>query len=674
MDYRNGIPGPTSTGGQLPPQLATLPSWNLSLNNALKSVVVIGDSEGAGFYAANQVTQGWVGLATTTLQNAFRNHGLGLITKQAENQNGHYSFTSAGTWTGESSIGPNTDGPSVFSATGTGAGYSASVSQCLQPVMADGFTVLTYTASDTGGNFAVSIDGGTPVVLSHVATSTPAVVFDSVSAGAYGSHQICIGPNGSASKAYFYGVNPTIGVSGVSIHNLSISGAQTSNWGSTVGSAGGMGWIQSLNPDLVIVSLGINDLNAGVPVGTMAANMTNILNAAEAVTTTVGPEQEVDPNFATPGNWIAGTGWSVTGGAAVATAATGLIYSQTSPAIQANAKYQITYTVSSYTSGSFRSFIEGASPQYGATHSAVGTYTDTFAAGAGYNGGVGIFPVSGPFIGSVKNISVKQILGSSPPSIVIFGEPPNGAADGASKPLWTAYRAALNALATTYGAMYLDVTSRWGTYASALAHGYIVAQHPSTAGHQDEASYLLQNIFDASYVLPTIAPSTTPTYTGLSIKNGVRAPQIMTIQPGADTTLEDAYWMWNYPNGAATGDPMWKLGNFGSVNTFQLIDSQFANLSRLSVQQGATTDLNSRGTFPIRFNMDPGSATAGTIFGSGGSFPNIVATIDGTGKGIFTGISTGTAGSTAKATCWKTATTIGYCSTQPDSTGSCTCN
>jgi hypothetical protein len=27
-----------------------------------------------------------------------------------------------------------------------------------------------------------------------------------------------------------------------------------------------------------------------------------------------------------------------------------------------------------------------------------------------------------------------------------------------------------------------------------------------------------------------------------------------------------------------------------------------------------------------------------------------------------------------KATCWKTTTTIGYCSTQPDSTGSCTCN
>ena len=27
-----------------------------------------------------------------------------------------------------------------------------------------------------------------------------------------------------------------------------------------------------------------------------------------------------------------------------------------------------------------------------------------------------------------------------------------------------------------------------------------------------------------------------------------------------------------------------------------------------------------------------------------------------------------------KAVCWKTATTTGYCSTQPDSTGSCTCN
>ena len=54
--------------------------------------------------------------------------------------------------------------------------------------------------------------------------------------------------------------------------------------------------------------------------------------------------------------------------------------------------------------------------------------------------------------------------------------------------------------------------------------------------------------------------------------------------------------------------------------------------------------------------------------------------IDNTGAATFagkvtsTGISTGSAGSANKAVCWKTTTTIGYCSTVVDSSGACTCN
>jgi hypothetical protein len=43
------------------------------------------------------------------------------------------------------------------------------------------------------------------------------------------------------------------------------------------------------------------------------------------------------------------------------------------------------------------------------------------------------------------------------------------------------------------------------------------------------------------------------------------------------------------------------------------------------------------------------------------------------GKGTFTGITTGSAGSANHAVCWKTSTTIGYCSDTPTG-GSCTCN
>lgn len=76
----------------------------------------------------------------------------------------------------------------------------------------------------------------------------------------------------------------------------------------------------------------------------------------------------------------------------------------------------------------------------------------------------------------------------------------------------------------------------------------------------------------------------------------------------------------------------------------------------------------------VKVNADTNSGTGGLAVYSGGTTPASVATVDGSGMATFKGISTGTSGSTGKATCWKTSTTIGYCSTQPDATGSCTCN
>jgi hypothetical protein len=52
-------------------------------------------------------------------------------------------------------------------------------------------------------------------------------------------------------------------------------------------------------------------------------------------------------------------------------------------------------------------------------------------------------------------------------------------------------------------------------------------------------------------------------------------------------------------------------------------------------------------------------------------------TADGNGNCVDGGyVASGISGTPTigKATCWKTATAIGYCSTQPDATGACTCN
>lgn len=73
---------------------------------------------------------------------------------------------------------------------------------------------------------------------------------------------------------------------------------------------------------------------------------------------------------------------------------------------------------------------------------------------------------------------------------------------------------------------------------------------------------------------------------------------------------------------------------------------------------------NNAGTFAERARL---FNTGGFALGS--------TTDPGAGSFLASGtIAAGTGGSTGHATCWKTGGVLGYCSTQPDSTGACTCN
>ena len=381
------LPGTVgSTGSDIPGGLTSrntslLGHFNAALNNPTQSVVLIGDSETQGYYATNRLTQSWAALLTSTLQSLYGNHGLGLIPLY---DTANYPWTANGTWTGSTTIGPYEPSltiSSVFSATGTGAAYSPTVSYSLSGLLADSFTVLTYTASDSG-SCAVSIDGGPATVLSHAPTTPAAPVTDVVAAGGLGYHSIAVGPNGATQKCYFAGVIPTRGTTGLQVSNIAISGSRTDMYGSVTGSAGGLGFLPLLSPDLVIISIGINDLNNAVPLATLTTYYTNILNAAQAT---------------------------------------------------------------------------GA-------------------------------------------------------SIVIMSEAPNSISDGNAT--WQSYRAALQSLAITYGAAFLDVTARWKTYAAANAAGYINNNHPSTSGHNDIANYLISSLFPLAATVAQAPPLLT-TSTGI---------------------------------------------------------------------------------------------------------------------------------------------------------------
>jgi hypothetical protein len=129
-----------------------------------------------------------------------------------------------------------------------------------------------------------------------------------------------------------------------------------------------------------------------------------------------------------------------------------------------------------------------------------------------------------------------------------------------------------------------------------------------------------------------------------------------------------------------------------SSGTFKVKDA-INNLASFELFVNGAAFLNSGGTGAFKVNAYAGSGTGGFQACSGGASPTCPFQVDSAGNvggrsGTFTnGLNAGSAGishagaitgisggSSGKAMCWKTASTLGYCSTVVDSSGNCTCN
>ena len=124
---------------------------------------------------------------------------------------------------------------------------------------------------------------------------------------------------------------------------------------------------------------------------------------------TAGSELIVNGDFATDSDWTKGTGWSISGGKANSVDTLGFQLSQ--PITYTSGKiYKVTYTISNYVSGSIRAYYGGTG--VGAERNANGTYTDYIAAS-----GSQTFYIRSTttFIGSIDNVSVKEVQGFTSP-------------------------------------------------------------------------------------------------------------------------------------------------------------------------------------------------------------------------------------------------------------------
>lgn len=118
--------------------------------------------------------------------------------------------------------------------------------------------------------------------------------------------------------------------------------------------------------------------------------------------------KELNPNLSS--QWNLGTGWSVTD-TLIGSAATGNTI-QVIPTLEVGATYEVSFEISSYTSGSVRFAVQRANFSFatnGITRSAAGVYTEQITIS---NTQINRFKLDGisAFTGTIGNISIKKVL------------------------------------------------------------------------------------------------------------------------------------------------------------------------------------------------------------------------------------------------------------------------
>jgi len=279
-------------------QLATqraqaLTPWFAGLANrqaARCNVAVIGDSITEGQHAVGPPSTGfqdrWIARLRDSLRSAYptpfvTGGGQGFIGVQST---GETSFTWPTTINGSptpaSTLGPKS---SFLQLNNTGQ----SVVYTLNGDSAD----IMWTQAPGGGTFSWAVDGGS---ATNVSTSGGSIVDGKVthiSLGSAGQHTLTL--------AWVSGNADVTGVveywgdfsQGIQVHDCGHFGWTTQNWITVLanGTTGPAAAIKALNPNLIIIALGVNDQFNNVLPATFQTNLQTIITDLQAVLSTPFP-------------------------------------------------------------------------------------------------------------------------------------------------------------------------------------------------------------------------------------------------------------------------------------------------------------------------------------------------------------------------------------------------
>jgi hypothetical protein len=131
---------------------------------------------------------------------------------------------------------------------------------------------------------------------------------------------------------------------------------------------------------------------------------------ADQTNATLGSELVVNGDFATDSNWVKGANTTISGGKLNSNSAGVYIIANQSGILAQNqvCKYSVTYTI---TSGSVR-LGDSSSVWAGSTQSTSGTYTGYITVASTANGTLFFTSSASDFVGSIDNVSVKQVNGN----------------------------------------------------------------------------------------------------------------------------------------------------------------------------------------------------------------------------------------------------------------------
>ena len=124
-----------------------------------------------------------------------------------------------------------------------------------------------------------------------------------------------------------------------------------------------------------------------------------------------GSELITNGNFDTDSNWTKGDGWSISNGKASCNgsqSANSLFFQNIG--VLANKTVRFTFTVSNYSAGQLSTSFFGASGTTTHNVTANGEYSFVIDVQSGHNGNSG-FTANSSFIGTVDNVSIKEVLG-----------------------------------------------------------------------------------------------------------------------------------------------------------------------------------------------------------------------------------------------------------------------